>query len=112
MASSVSDGFTRVGARASVTAGKPLIVRQGRYEVAIFEVAGALYAYENACPHQGGPIGEGWVEGTVVTCPWHAWRFELTTGAMTLGNFACLRRFAVREADGAIYLACAPEEES
>jgi nitrite reductase/ring-hydroxylating ferredoxin subunit len=86
------------------------IVRAGRYEVAIFDVGGELHAYENACPHQGGPIGEGTIEDGTVTCPWHAWCFDLRTGSMTLGDFARLRRFAVREESGRIEVATEPED--
>jgi 3-phenylpropionate/trans-cinnamate dioxygenase ferredoxin subunit len=48
--------------------------------VAVFNVAGTLYAIEDTCPHRGGPLFEGEVEGTEVVCPWHGARFELTTG--------------------------------
>lgn len=103
--------FVRVGARERITPGEPLLVTVGRYDIAIFEVEGTLHAYENTCPHQGGPIGEGRIEGTVVTCPWHGWRFDLRTGTMTLGDFARLRRFAVRvDAGGEICVASEPEE--
>jgi nitrite reductase (NADH) small subunit len=73
----------------------------GDREVALFNVAGTLYAIENTCPHQGGPLGEGWLEGTVVTCPWHAWCFDLRTGHMTLGEYSCVDTFEV-QVDGSV----------
>jgi nitrite reductase/ring-hydroxylating ferredoxin subunit len=100
--------YVRVGLRAAVTEGAATIVPIGRYEVAIFSVDGRLYAYENACPHQGGPIGEGIVEDATVTCPWHAWCFDLRTGKLTLGDFAELRRFEIYAEDGAIFVAREP----
>jgi nitrite reductase (NADH) small subunit len=91
---------------------RPAIVRVGPYEVAIFLVDGEVRAYENACPHQGGPIGEGQIEGTTVTCPWHAWTFDLRTGGMALGlDFARLRRFDARVRDGWVDVALEPEAE-
>jgi nitrite reductase/ring-hydroxylating ferredoxin subunit len=57
----------------------------GDREIAVFNVGGAFYAIENTCPHQGGPLAEGFVDGNVVTCPWHAWCFDVRTGAMTMG---------------------------
>ena len=42
----------------------------------------AVYAIAGACSHRGGPLGEGALEGSVVTCPWHGARFEVTTGAV------------------------------
>jgi nitrite reductase/ring-hydroxylating ferredoxin subunit len=49
--------------------------------IALFNVAGKIYALCNTCPHQGGPLGEGYLDGTEVTCPWHAWVFDVKTGA-------------------------------
>jgi nitrite reductase/ring-hydroxylating ferredoxin subunit len=41
--------------------------------------------FEGICPHQGGPLAEGLVEGTMVTCPWHGWQFDIPTGKTPLG---------------------------
>lgn len=48
--------------------------------VAIFHVEGQLYALEGICPHQGGPLGKGTLEGSFVTCPWHGWQFDIRSG--------------------------------
>ena len=100
------------GRAADVSERAASIVRVGRYDVAIFNAGGELHAYENACPHQGGPVGEGIVECGIVTCPWHAWCFDVRTGRMTLGDFARLRRFELYVDDGAIFVAAEPEDES
>ena len=50
-------------------------------EVAIFNVDGKFYAINNTCLHQGGPLGEGELSGQQVTCPWHGWEYDVTTGA-------------------------------
>ncbi len=71
------------------------VVIDGR-EIALFNIAGTFYALDNTCPHQGGPLAEGWIEGATVTCPWHAWCFKLTDGKMTLGEFGSVDAFAVR----------------
>ncbi len=42
---------------------------------------GLLAAVDNACPHRGGPLSEGWLEDGKIVCPWHAWGFDLKTGA-------------------------------
>lgn len=41
---------------------------------------GELHALNGICPHRGGPLGQGWVEGESVVCPWHSWSFDLRTG--------------------------------
>jgi nitrite reductase (NADH) small subunit len=48
--------------------------------IALFNVGGRIYALDNTCLHQGGPLGEGRLEGEVVTCPWHMWEFNVRTG--------------------------------
>ena len=48
--------------------------------IALFNVDGTFYAVDNTCPHAGGPLGEGRLEGAAVTCPWHGWSFNVTTG--------------------------------
>lgn len=83
----------RVGDVAPGT-GKAVVV--GEREIALFNVGGRYYALDNTCPHQGGPLAEGWLDGAVVTCPWHAWTFKLSDGKMTLGDFACVDTFDVR----------------
>ena len=103
--------FLRVASQGEIAPGTAIVVAAGRYDVALFNVGGEIHAYENACPHQGGPIGEGWIEDGIVTCPWHAWRFDLRSGAMTLGDFARLRRFEVRVEGDDIFIAAEPEEQ-
>lgn len=56
-------------------------VEVGGRVIAIFNVGGTLHALDGICPHVGGPLGEGTLDGNVVTCPWHGWQFDVTTGA-------------------------------
>jgi nitrite reductase/ring-hydroxylating ferredoxin subunit len=102
--------FVRAVETSEVLPDRPAIVRVGDYEVAIFLVDGRVEVYENACPHQGGPIGEGLIEGDTVTCPWHAWTFDLHSGEMAIGpGFARLRSFESRVRDGWVEVAAEPE---
>lgn len=50
------------------------------HRIAIFHAEGKFFALANACIHRGGPLCEGYVENAIVTCPWHAWDFELGSG--------------------------------
>jgi ferredoxin-NADP reductase/nitrite reductase/ring-hydroxylating ferredoxin subunit len=50
--------------------------------IAVFNVAGRYHAIDDTCPHQGGPLSEGALNGQVVTCPWHGAEFDVTTGAV------------------------------
>jgi nitrite reductase/ring-hydroxylating ferredoxin subunit len=83
----------------------------GRFEVAVFHIEEGFFALENACPHQGGPLAEGFLEDQWVTCPWHAWCFDVRTGKMTLGDFAVVTRFDVRIDGTTILVSSEPENE-
>lgn len=66
-------------------AGEPITVHADGHDVAVFAIGGSLYAIDGKCTHVGGPLAEGMVEGTVVTCPWHGSQFDLATGAVREG---------------------------
>lgn len=51
--------------------------------VALANVEGTFHAIDNTCLHHGGPLGEGALKGTAVTCPWHGWEYDVTTGKIT-----------------------------
>jgi nitrite reductase/ring-hydroxylating ferredoxin subunit len=48
--------------------------------VALFNIDGTYYAIDDTCTHRGGPLSEGPVEGTTVTCPWHGATYDVITG--------------------------------
>ena len=73
--------LTRVAAVQEVPPGRAKQVKVGKKTIALFNVGGTFYAIDDTCPHRGAPLSEGEVEGTTVTCPWHAASFDLTTGA-------------------------------
>ncbi len=49
-------------------------------QIALFNVGDQFYAINNICIHRGGPLGEGDLAGNIVTCPWHAWEYDVTSG--------------------------------
>ncbi len=58
------------------------LVDAGGQTIAIFDLGGNYYAIENTCPHRGGPLAEGKMDGEEVICPWHGARFNIKTGAV------------------------------
>ena len=73
------------------------VLRIGDQEIAVFNVAGAYYAMDDICTHDGGPLAEGIIEDHVIECPRHGARFDIRTGAV-LGMPATLpvTTYAVR----------------
>ncbi len=70
----------KVAETKDVPAGKAIAVDVQGIRVAIFNIDGSYYAVDDTCTHKGGPLSEGELEGTVVTCPWHGATFDLSTG--------------------------------
>ena len=48
--------------------------------IALFNVDGRFHALDGICPHQGGSLGKGKLTGCIITCPWHGWQFNVSTG--------------------------------
>lgn len=103
-----ASGFVRLNGAERIAPGTARAYSVGRREIALFNVDGELYALENSCPHQGAPIADGWMEGPIVVCPWHAWCFDVRTGKMTLGEFAMIDRYEVRRENGRVYVGTEP----
>ena len=76
---------------------------QGRV-VALFNVEGDFFAVDGICPHQGGPLGDGQLEGATVTCPWHGWQFNVRDGKSLLNPQIEQEAFQVRVDDGEVFL--------
>jgi nitrite reductase (NADH) small subunit len=68
----------------------------GGVAVCLANVGGELSAIDNWCPHRRGPLGQGWVEGGSVVCPWHSWTFDVKTGVAESPVHERVRVFAVR----------------
>ena len=98
----VQQEFVTVASTDEIPSGGAKVVTVGQFEIAIFHVGGEWYAIEGTCPHQGGPLSEGWVSEKTVTCPWHAWCFSLETGRMVIGDLEGVATFDVQVEDGRV----------
>ncbi len=74
--------FVKAIAKAELAAGQGAMVELQGKKIAIFNVDGAFYAMDDTCTHAGGPLSEGELDGTVVTCPWHGATFDVKTGCV------------------------------
>lgn len=102
-----------------------LVLDIGEQTIGIFRVRGSLYAYENTCPHQGGPVCQGTMLPRVVenlndasepvgfafdsdnpriVCPWHGFEFDIVSGAHPANSAIRLAAIAVEETGSEIYV--------
>ncbi len=73
-------GFVRTAKTNEISPGT---IREFQVEgkaVALANVGGKYYSINNTCLHRGGPLGQGMMSGSTVTCPWHGWQYDVTTG--------------------------------
>ena len=75
--------FVKVAEAGDVPAGTGKCVEAGGKQIAIFNVDGTFHAIDNTCLHRGGPLGQGTLSGKAVTCPWHGWQYDVTSGKVT-----------------------------
>jgi len=64
-----------------IALGSAKVVEVQGQQIALFNVAGTLHAIDDRCLHRGGSLGQGRLEGSVVTCPLHGWKFDVISGA-------------------------------
>jgi NAD(P)H-dependent nitrite reductase small subunit len=76
----MSPRFTPVCKVSDIPSGTGKCIEHRDKPIAVFNVNGRFYAINHTCPHRGGPLAEGTLEGNVVACPWHGWTFCVDSG--------------------------------
>ena len=71
-----------VGRRDDFLPGQGRMVDVRGRHVALFRLGDDFFALDNMCLHRGGPLCDGQIDDGVVTCPWHGWSYEISTGTM------------------------------
>ncbi len=85
----------RVASLQDLTPGTGKEVVAGGRVLALFLIDGRVSAIDGVCAHAGGPVAKGIVNGNVVTCPWHGWQYDVTTGKHCLNDRICQEHFEV-----------------
>jgi len=88
--------FVKAAKTGDLRVGEARTVEVGDKSIALCNADGTIYAVDNTCLHRGGPIGGGFLDGTTVTCPWHGWQYDVTTGQCATNPAARLTRYEVR----------------
>lgn len=88
--------FVKAGSLAKLGPGQMIEFRRGEQQIALCNVEGEIHALDNHCPHRGGPLAQGALQGRMVVCPWHCWEFDCITGACEFNPEIVVRRYPVR----------------
>ena len=88
--------FVKVATTDELQSGEVKAVRVGDARVCLANVDGNYFAVDDTCPHVGGSLGEGFLHEGRVTCPWHGWSFDVTSGACATVPGAKVSCFPVR----------------
>jgi len=94
-----------VGTEEKFGEGLSPVLMLGRRQVVVARLKGRLFAFDAFCPHAQGPMERSEVEGAIVSCPLHAWRFDLEQDGKELHGYRCLPVHQVKVSDGQVLVA-------
>ena len=94
----------RVAAVADVAPGTTLSVEVAGAGVLLCNVDGTIYAIEDVCTHDGGPLDQGELEGACVVCPRHGATFDVRSGDATMPAVMPVATFPIEIRDGDVYV--------
>jgi 3-phenylpropionate/trans-cinnamate dioxygenase ferredoxin subunit len=90
-------GFVKLAETSEVPMGKMKMVKVGEKDILIANIDGNCYAIGNKCTHAGGDLSKGSLEGSVVTCPRHGSKFDVTTGKVVSGPKVLFLRLKIKD---------------
>ena len=96
--------FVRAAAATDIPPGTIREVSIEGKAIAVANVGGQFHAISNTCLHRGGPLGDGVLEGSVVTCPWHGWQYDVTTGTVSQNPSVGVHRYAIEVRGDDLYV--------
>jgi len=99
----MSNGWIPIGADSEFSE-KIKLIEVGKNKIAVARLQGELFAFNGLCPHVAGPMHRAEIEGTVVTCPFHAWRFDLKQGGREIHNYRPLSVYELKVDEGEVHV--------
>jgi nitrite reductase/ring-hydroxylating ferredoxin subunit/multimeric flavodoxin WrbA len=109
-----NSSYRYIGIASEIQAGKSksfsISVKKGkRVNIAVFNIDGKYYAISNTCIHKGAPLSQGFLEGDIVTCPWHGWKYSVKNGMSPHKGGDNVNSYEVKIVDeGKLYVNCIP----
>ncbi|MEM6626287.1 MAG: nitrite reductase small subunit NirD [Pseudomonadota bacterium] len=104
----MSDQWVEIGRADQIPTRGARLVRIAGKQIGVFKTAGGeVFALDNQCPHKKGPLTEGIVHDTGVTCPLHNWVIDLQSGKARGADEGCVRTYRIDNRDGRLFLSLA-----
>jgi nitrite reductase/ring-hydroxylating ferredoxin subunit len=76
--------FVEVARKSEIPEAGAILVEVEGKRLALINLSGEIYAIDDECPHEGGPLSEGTISGEEIECPWHTSHFNIKTGRVTM----------------------------
>lgn len=98
------EGWTVLVPDSELADGEVIEAMIGDRALAVARVGDEVYALDNVCPHAGGPLGDGTLEGCELTCPWHGWTYDVTDGSCAMDPSLQAETVEVKRHGGFVYV--------
>jgi len=98
--------FLRAARKDEIPAGSIREFQVNGKTLALANVDDKFYAINNTCLHRGGPLGQGELNGKVVTCPWHGWEYDVTSGKVAMNPSVGVDCYAIEVRGDDIFVDC------
>src|SRR5689334_4071771 len=95
--------LVKVAAVDELSPGRVMEVQSGDRTFAVCNVGGSFHCLDGTCPHAGGPLGQGEIQGQMLVCPWHGWEFNCATGANDADEDLMVEKFNVVVQNGSVF---------
>jgi len=96
--------LVKVADASDLKPGQGELVEVDGQPIALFNVNGAFYALGAVCPHEGGPLQDGDLEGDTVICPWHGYDYNLRTGECSVDPELRVATFVVKTEGNGVFI--------
>jgi toluene monooxygenase system ferredoxin subunit len=97
--------FTRVCKEDTIfEGGMRVVIAESHVIILAWPVDGQIRAFQGVCPHTNQPLAEADFDGTVLTCPYHAWTWDLNSGAPIEPQESALAEYPVKVEEGVVYI--------
>ncbi len=100
----MSEGFVKAIDAADLAPGETATATVNGTELAIVNLNGEFHAMDNLCPHQEGPLGDGFVQGDAIVCPLHYWEFDIKSGEYLDDPTTCLKKYETKVEGGSVFV--------